>query len=97
MWTEKESGTENGGGDWRFLLCFSCDDPEMPTNVWLMGSVFRTRRQDYVYNNCLPDNQTMREEAAVSFRMVSARMDFQKVLCAKNKRCLVASAGKARY
>lgn len=64
---------ENGGGDWRFLLCLSGDDPEMPTNVWLMGSVFRTRRQDYVYNNCLPDSQTMRKEAAVSFRKHGAR------------------------
>lgn len=68
VWTEKECGTYSGGGDWRFLLCLSGDDPEMPTNVWLMGSVFRTRRQDYVYNNCLPDSQTMRKEAVVSSR-----------------------------
>ena len=39
------------------ILCLPGDDLEMPMDVWLMGSALKSRRQDYVYNDCLPDNE----------------------------------------
>lgn len=56
--TGRHGGREigrNRGEDWRFFFCHSGDDLEMPMDVWLMGSAFKTRRQDYVYANCLLD------------------------------------------
>lgn len=37
------------------------DDLEMPMDVWLMGSVLKIRRQDYVYINRLLDIETVDE------------------------------------
>lgn len=50
------------------ILCLSGDDLEMPMDVWLMGSALKTRRQDYVYINCLLVSETMTEMVVVYFR-----------------------------
>lgn len=47
------------------ILCLSGDDLEMSMNVWLMGSALKTRRQDYVYMNCLLDSETINEMVVV--------------------------------
>ena len=37
-------------------------------DVWLMGSTLKTKRQDYVYINCLLDSDTINDTVVVYFR-----------------------------
>lgn len=57
----------------------------MPIDVWLMGSALKTRRQDYVYINCLLDSETMNGLVVVYFR--DHVIDFQMKLEEEEKGC----------
>lgn len=47
------------------LVIFNGDDLEMSMDTSLMGSALKTRRQDYVYFNCLLGSKTMSQEVSI--------------------------------